>query len=160
MTVSKLDPCLFVGDKVLAIACVDDILFWVKDEDDIYEFGEKIRAQGLLLEQEDDAAGFLGVRLTKNEAGLIEMKQTGLIDRVIETLGLDQKVSMSKATPAKSTPLVRDEDGELPHGDFSYSSVVGMLLYLSGHTRPDISYTVNCCARHMFNRHSPAIALK
>ena len=80
---------------------------------------------------------------------------------MIETLGLDQKMSTSKATPAEPTPLVRDEDGEQPHGDFSYSSVVGMLLYLSGHTRPDIAYAVNCCARHMFNpRHSHEIALK
>ncbi|KAL7481550.1 hypothetical protein ACHAW6_007221 [Cyclotella cf. meneghiniana] len=25
-----------------------------------------------------------------------------------------------------------------------------MLLYLSGHLRPDIAYTVNCCACYMF----------
>ncbi|KAL7475792.1 hypothetical protein ACHAW6_002775 [Cyclotella cf. meneghiniana] len=26
-----------------------------------------------------------------------------------------------------------------------------MLLYLSGHLRPDIAYTVNCCACYMFD---------
>eukprot|EP00956_Cyclotella_meneghiniana_P025235 scaffold52252_cov35-Cyclotella_meneghiniana.AAC.7 len=26
-----------------------------------------------------------------------------------------------------------------------------LLLYLAGHTRPDIAYIVNCCARYMFN---------
>ncbi len=126
MNVSKLDPCLFVGDKVLCICYVDDILFWAKDEADIIELGIKLRAQGLLLEQEDDAAGFLGVCQSKNDSGLIEMNQTGLIDRVIETFGLDQKMSTVKATPSESTPLVRDEEGEPPHGDFSYSSVIGM----------------------------------
>ncbi len=83
LVTSKLDPCLFVGDRVVAIAYVDDILFWSKDEKHIIELAEQLRLQGLLLEQEDDAAGFLGVRLTKTDAGLIEMKQTGLIDRVI-----------------------------------------------------------------------------
>ncbi|EJK76701.1 hypothetical protein THAOC_01525 [Thalassiosira oceanica] len=31
MEVSKIDPCLFVGDKVIAICYVDDILFWSTD---------------------------------------------------------------------------------------------------------------------------------
>ncbi|KAL7537222.1 hypothetical protein ACHAXR_009343 [Thalassiosira sp. AJA248-18] len=78
------------------------------------------------------------------------MKQTGLIDRVIETLGLDTKMAKSKWTPAEQKPLTRDENGEPWLGYFSYASVVGMLLYLSGHTRPDIAYPVNCCARYMF----------
>ena len=77
------------------------------------------------------------------------MKQTGLIDRVIETLGLDSKLSTSKWTPAEGTSLVRDEEGEPFRGDSSYSSAIGMLLYLTGHTRPDIAYAVNCWARYL-----------
>ena len=35
------------------------------------------------------------------------------------------------------------------------------MLYLSGHTRPDIMYAVNCCTRYMFNpRYSHEVALK
>ncbi len=44
-----------------------------------------------------------------------------------------------------------DKDGKGPQGLFSYLSVVGMLFYLLGHSRPDIAYAVNCCTRHMFN---------
>ena len=161
MQVSKLDPCLFVSDQVICICYVDDILFWSADEAYITELGIKLRKEGLLLEEEDDAAGFLGVTLGKTDEGLIEMKQTGLTDRVIEALGLDTKMSTSKWTPSEASPLVRNEAGEAASGDFSYSSVVGMLLYLSGHTRPDIAYAVNCCARYMFcPRHSHEIALK
>ncbi len=61
MTISNLYPCLFVGDKALCISYVDDILFWKKDEADIIELGIKVYAQGLLLDQDYDAAGFLGV---------------------------------------------------------------------------------------------------
>jgi hypothetical protein len=146
---SELDPCLFVGDKVICTAFVDDLLFWAKDEADIHEIAMKLRTVGVDLEQEDDAAGFLGVRMERDEkTGLIEMKQTGLIDRVIAAMGLDS--ANAKWTPAEAAPLVKDAEGEAAHGDFNYASVVGMLLYLSGHTRPDIAYAVNCAARYMF----------
>lgn len=150
MEQSALDPCLFTSDKVVCIVYVDDFLFWAKDEKDISELALKLREEEMDLEQEDDAAGFLGVRLEKTEDGLIEMKQTGLIDRIIETLGLDKGMVNGKATPAESVPLVKDEDGDPAVGDFNYASVVGMLLYLAGHSRPEIAYAVNCCARYMF----------
>ena len=160
MRVSKIDPCMFVSDKVIAICYVDDILFWAKDVRDINELATNLRSQGLLLEQEDDAAGFLGVRLSRTDDGKMEMTQTGLCDRIIESVGLDTKLSKAKSTPAEGIPLVKDKDGEPMDGECNYASVVGMLLYLAGHTRPDISYAVNCCARYMFNprkRHEIAI---
>ena len=130
---------------------MDDILFWAKDEADTNKLAVALHDQGLLLKQEDNVAGFLGVCLTKTDAGLIKMMQTGLIDCIIEALGLDSCLSTSKWTLTEATPLVQDEDGEPPRGDFSYSSVVGMLLYLSEHTRPYIAYAVNYCARCMLN---------
>ena len=151
MKTSQFDPCMFVGDRVIAVAFVDDILFWSTDDKYIQALGAKLREQGLLLEEEDDAAGFLGVTMCRNQDGTLELKQTGLIDCVLEALGLDTKMATGKWTPAEATPLTKDEDGEGPQGSFSYSSIVGMLLYLSGHSRPDISYAVHCCARYMFN---------
>ena len=148
---SELDPCLFVSEHVICIMYVDDILFWSKDEKHIHELVMKLRAEGVDLEQEDDAAGFLGVRLEKDEAtGLLEMKQTGLIDRIIETLGLDVGTINGKSTPAEHAPLVKDVDGPDALRNYSYSSVVGMLLYLAGHSRPEIAYAVNQCARYTF----------
>jgi hypothetical protein len=99
------------------------------------------------LEQEDDATSFLGVTLEQDqETGLLKMKQTGLIKQVIEALGLDDGCAKGKYTPSESKPLVKDIDGNSASGAFSHSSVVGMLLYLSGHTHPDITFAVNCCA--------------
>ena len=66
------------------------------------------------------------------------MKQTGLIYRVIEALGLDDGYARGK-----------DEDGVAAVEGFSYSSVVGMMLYLSGHTQPVIACALNCCARYI-----------
>ena len=159
---SSLDPCLFIGDKVICIVYVDDLIFWAKDEADIDSVATSLRDLGCDIEQESDAAGFLGVSLERDSTtDLIEMRQDGLIDRIIEALGLDDGMAKVKWTPADGNPLVKDEDGEPPSGQFSYSSVVGMLLYLAGHTRPDIAYAVNCCARYMFNpKHSHELALK
>ena len=141
---------------------VDDLLFWSRDEKEIDALAMQLHDVGLDLEQEHDAAGFLGVSLDRDsETGLLEMRQEGLIDRVIGALGLDDGMAKFKWAPSEGTPLVKDEDGEHATGQFSYSSVVGMLLYLFGHSRPNITYAMNCCARYMFNpRHSHEMALK
>ncbi len=99
------------------------------------------------------------IALSTAEAEYIALSQalretlpmTGLIGRVVEALGLDDGYAHTKHTPAETKPLVKDADGAPAVEGFSYSSVVGMLLYLSGHTRPDIAYAVNCCARYMFS---------
>ena len=89
------------------------------------------------------------------------MTQTGLIDRVITALGLDDVTVKMKSTPAERRPLIKDVDGDPSSESFSYASIVGMMLYLSGHTRPDLAYAVNACARYTFcPRRSHEVALK
>jgi hypothetical protein len=61
MVQSKLDPCLFVGEKVIGISYVDDLIFWACYEKDIHHIAMKLREVGVDLEQETDAAGFLGI---------------------------------------------------------------------------------------------------
>lgn len=148
---SELDPCLFIGEKVIAVLYVDDILMWSTDAKHIYDLGDLLRSKGVELEEEGDAAGFLGVQLTRiEETGQILMTQEGLTQRIIEALGLDVETSTPKATPCMKKPLTKDPDGDPPHESFSYASIIGMMLYLAGHTRPDISYSVHCAARFTF----------
>ena len=102
----------------------------------------------VLIWNKDDAAIFLGVQIEHIKPGLLKVKQEGLIDYVIESLGVDVGTMLGKATPADAKPLVKDTEIEVAHGDFRYSSVVGMMLYISGHSRPDIAHAVNfaaCC---------------
>jgi len=83
-----------------------------------------------------------------------------MIKCIIEALGQDDGAK-GEFIPSESKPLVKDINGDLASGAFSYSSVVGMLLYLSGHTCPYITFAVNCCARYMFcHKHSNKLALK
>ncbi len=44
--------------------------------------------------------------------------------------------------------LAKHVYGEPVSGDFNYNIVFGMLLYLAGHTCPDITYAVNCAVRY------------
>jgi len=107
----------------MCICYVDDLIFWSFDEADIDELGNQLISVGVALEQESDAAGFLGARMElSHTTGLMELKQTGLIESVIETLSLDVRTILGKFTPAESKPLVKDADSDPALGDFSYNS--------------------------------------
>ena len=96
----------------MAIIYVDDILFWSVNENDIPKKAMQLRKQGVNLEQEDNAAVFLGITLgCDKEIGLTEMKQVGIIDRVTEKLGLDDGITKRKFTPSESKNLLKDSDG-------------------------------------------------
>ena len=146
---STHDPCLFFGKTCIVVTYVDDCLFFAKDLNMIDEVIIQLRKQNMSLNKEDDVAGFLGINIIRTSAGDIEMTQTGLIDRIIATLGLEN--ATNKQTPAEVLPLGKDTEGEKAEGLFNYASVVGMLLYLQGNTRPDISFAVNQCARFSAN---------
>ena len=103
----------------------------------------------MALEVEDDVAGFLGVDIKKDRAtGCVTLKQDGLKKKIIEALKIDDLPAVY--TPADRT-LGKDEDGEEPHCDFNYSSVVGMTFYLYSHSMPEIGFATSQLARFTFS---------
>ena len=85
----------------------------------------KIRDILVYLEKEENAAGFIGVNLEHDEeTGLLEMKQTGLIDCVSTPIGLDKSMAKENYTPTGSVHLVNNEDGVPVSGIFNYNSSV------------------------------------
>ena len=97
---------------------------------------------------EADAAGFLGISIQRTDKG-VELTQSGLIDRVVTALGLDDANYKLSAAPKK--PLGRDLAGSPFSEDFNYASVVGMMMYLCNNSRPDIAFAVSQCARYTHN---------
>ena len=142
----SVDPCLFISDKVICLVYVDDTLFFSPKEEYITEAINSLKDQNVAVEIEDSVAGFLGVHIERDESNkTIKLTQKGLTKRIIEALNIESEPQ--KHTPALKEPLGKDENGDPANGSFSYASVIGMALYLCGHSRPDIQFAVSQCAR-------------
>jgi hypothetical protein len=144
----------------LLVVFVDDCVFAAPSEDLIDDFIGRLRAMGFELEREGLFEQFLGIKLERNQhEGTIELTPKGLIHKIISVTGLES--CKPNATPASQLALSRDDDGEPMDEMWGYSSVIGMLLYLSTNTRPDISFAVSQAARFSANpKQSHATAVK
>ena len=103
----------------------------------------------MTLEVEDSVAGFLGVHIDRNDNGEIVLTQKGLIDKIIEALQIEDLPPVSTSTPATEC-LGKDPLGDPPNCSFNYASVIGMIWYLYGHSRPDIGFATSQAARFTF----------
>jgi hypothetical protein len=117
-----------------------------------------LRERGFELTVEGSFEDYLGIKFRRDEQG-IELTQSGLISKIIESTGLQE--SNPNWTPATQLGLGSDPAGPPMRENWSYPSVVGMLLYLSTNTRPDIAFAVSQVARFSHSpRQSHATAIK
>ena len=103
----------------------------------------------MIFEEESDVAGYLGVLIDRNaDNDTITLRQSGLAQRIVEALHFDDDTSPVE-TPANSY-LPLDEDGEPPQELYNYASVVGMLGYLQGHYRANVTFAVLQVSHYTF----------
>jgi Reverse transcriptase (RNA-dependent DNA polymerase) len=158
---TKSDPCLFIH-KTLPIMVLNycDDQIWLSPNDALIESHvDKLSKLGydLTLEPKGDMFGFLGIDF-KRSGSAIELTQAGLIQKVIAYTGMEQANALS--TPALKEPLGSDANGEPFSEKWNYAAAIGMLLYISSNTRPDIQFAVHQAARftHMPKRsHGQAV---
>jgi hypothetical protein len=116
-------PCLLASKASQADNPTYDEVLNVPHKDG---FLQAMRKECMSLEIEDSVAGFLAVRIERNQSDrFIKLTQLGLIKRIIDPTGL--------------TPLTKDSEGDPPDGSFNYTSIIGMLCYLQSNSRPDIA---------------------
>ena len=148
---SDSDPCLFIHSKlpIMVLNYCDDQIWLSPDNDLIEKHVKKLQNIGydLTLEDEGDIFGFLGINFDRpNNGSKITLTQSGLANKVIKYTGMIK--ATSRDTPAAVEPLGADKNGEPFEEEWSYPAAIGMLLYLSSNTRPDIQYAVHSAARH------------
>ena len=143
---SKIDPCLMMKKDIFLIFFCDDTGVAAKSETDIQELVDALSAKGFELTREATFSEFLGIKYTDLSDGSIAMTQKGLIEKIIAAT--DMENCNPKHTPAIKAALGLDPDGKSMSESWSYLSIIGMLLYLTTNTRPDIAFAVSQVARY------------
>jgi hypothetical protein len=157
---SRYDPCLLIREDMLIICYVDDAGIAAKDMSSIKRLIADLRRRGFELTEEGSFTDYLGIKFDRSpDDGSIELTQSGLINKIIATTGLID--ANPNWTPATQLGLGSDPESAPMTEAWGYSSVVGMLLYLSTNTRPDISFAVSQVARFSHSpRQTHATAIK
>jgi hypothetical protein len=143
---SQYDPCLLFKKNMMLVVYADDIGIASKIPEDVDELTKRLTEKGFQLTREGTFSEFLGIKFEINSKdGSVNMTQKGSIKTIIDTTGMND--CNPNWTPASTIPLGLDPDGEFMDEPWSYRSVVGMLLYLTTNTRPDLGFCVSQIAR-------------
>ena len=144
------DKCLFFRPGLLMILYVDDAGIAAPHRKDVEAFVEELRTEGFDLEIEGDFTEYLGIAIDEKDDGTRHMCQNGLINKIVESTKMTD--CNPNYTPTTQVALGSDPEGEpWNNKDWNYASIVGMLLYASNNTRPDITFAVSQVARFTSN---------
>ena len=138
---SKQDPRMFMKKELVAFVYVDDVLFFGTSDAIIDEMIATLK-KDFDLKVKEDVFAFLGIEIIKDKKeNAISLRQQGLVNILIQATGTENANKVK--TPAMMVGLGADVGGrERRNKEWSYASVVRMLLYLAGNTRPDIAFDV------------------
>ena len=131
---STIDPCMFISKKVVVLAYVDDLIIYAMTEKPIDDLLESFKNDGDEYNWEMTVEGsvneFLGIDITRM-GNKWKLTQKGLIQNVLKATGMVDCNAKESPTNSDGKPLGSDKLGEPAKESWSYSSVVGMLLYLA-----------------------------
>ena len=151
------DDCLFArehevnGKKhiIMILQYVDDLLIFGDNREEVVKFKDQIQHK-YAIDDKGDASFYLGVEIER--------------DRQNKTLSIHQeKYIRDMISGIEGTRKIREHDTPMAVGkrlllndgacvdQLFYQSCIGTLLYLSGWTRPDISYAVSELSKHVIN---------
>lgn len=138
------DSCLLFRDNIMIVAYVDDLGIAGPTQKAIDTLIQELEKRQFTLTKEGSFTEFLGIKFEQVGSNL-RMTQRGLIKKILDAAGMAD--CRGNHTPAAPEALGKDPNGQPHDEEWSYPSIVGMLLYLSSNTRPDIAFAVSQVAR-------------
>lgn len=144
---TKSDPCLYVQRKngvfSYILIYVDDMIIVTQTEK---EFGDIFKSLQIHFNVTNlgHVCYFLGMEIERNASGF-KINQTTYIRKLAQRFGLD-KAKPSKVPLDISYLQQKEERDQLP-GNHNYLSLIGGLLYVAVHSRPDIAVSVSILAQ-------------
>jgi Reverse transcriptase (RNA-dependent DNA polymerase) len=141
-----LYPCLFIRSDMIIVSYVDDCVHWYRDQAVLDAFIQSLKDDGDEYNWEHTVEGkvsaLLGIDIQYNKkTKQYKLTQNGLVDKCLRATGLENCNAKPTPCSADGKPLGTDPHGAPAKADWSYSSVIGMLLYLAGNSRPDIAFS-------------------
>lgn len=145
---SRFDPCVYIkrlnGKAVYILIHVDDILAVTNSETMLRQSMDEI-GRDFELKALGKATEFLGTTINRDNDGNFIISQPQHIERIIREAG------QMDAKPSKypiDTGYYKLDGKELPD-NFQYRKLIGMLLYVATHTRPDITASVGILSQRV-----------
>ena len=129
-----VDDCIILSRHQTSIELFIDSLKHGPEEFDFTDKGSMDKYLGVEIERLPGDEGF-------------SMTQPYLIERILEAAQIDLRMTNSRSTPVAGPLLSRDEKGPERKHTWNYRTLTGMLGYLQGTSRPDISMATHQCAR-------------
>ena len=127
---------------MLIILCTDNAGVAAPNKESINSSVREVRDEGFDLEMEGNFAEHLGIGIKHRDDRTINVTQKGLIEKIIATTKM--KECKPNKTPALTTALGSDPEGKpWDQNHWDCASLVGMLLWASNNTQPDIAFAAS-----------------
>lgn len=143
----NVDQCLYKAQvkggvdsetTVFIMIYVDDVIICCQNQETINDVIQKIKDK-FEINNLGNISHFLGMKVTRDSDGNFYISQEQFIQKIVQAA--KQEDAKTSAFPLDPGYYKANHEDLLPN-NHTYQQLIGMLLYLSIHTRPDITAPV------------------
>lgn len=147
------DPCVFFkwdGDLLTLIGVHVDDLIAICDDDELMEKLKIDINRRVPISDKGPITQFLNLEISYNRSlGVLKMSQTEYLRQILEQFGMSD--CSGKRTVCPSGAVLFESFGKPLADTGEYKTLVGILIYISIRTRPDLKFIVSRLCQFMSN---------